>query len=552
LRGISITQEDHHHHPKTGCNKYIIDPTGKFRTTWDIFISLFVMYLLIKVPLVLFPGDLLNKGFWKTFDVFLDVFFWTDLVLNFRTGFVHFKHVEMDWKHIAKHYLAFWFWIDILACIPFETIFDGLYTDKRQRKIVKLWKIFKLSKLLRITRVVKLMKDFFKYRYFIFLSGWTCIATHILTCGWAGIEANNKPLQYDLVSNGTNSAEELYLKVLDDVYSKMFMADSELRVEHTDERVFIVFALCLGILVVGFAGGLVVSLLSGVSASREQFRAKMVAVKEEVHELNLDHKLTHDVEQFYETLWEDTATREFTLHRDPDLTTGLRIKLANELSIRLFPINQIPMFEHANKHFVMKVMLALQTEILIPGEYLMRQGTASDSLFFLYQGEVEILIDEGNGKSKVCDVEQQGSFLGTSALYSNATRNASVRALTICNVKKLTKTELFIIIQEFPEFEKTVMRFIKDNEAAEEPTFAMMAGFTGDMSPRMLKLVADNLNGQQQSSSQSDVVKIMNVLRKQSAQETLKLRNLVDSLSAVQLQISHLKHQVDSSRQLHM
>jgi len=55
-------------------------------------------------------------------NAFLDVIFILDLILNFRTSFIHSQTGEeiFDQKLIAKNYLKGQFLIDILSAIPFE------------------------------------------------------------------------------------------------------------------------------------------------------------------------------------------------------------------------------------------------------------------------------------------------------------------------------------------------------------------------------------------------------------------------------------------------
>ena len=94
----------------------------------------------------------------------MDIWFWCDIVLNFATGFVHDGHLVMDPKESAKHYFEFWFWVDIIASIPFDSIVS-LFIDsgsaaksKAFRKAIKMVKWMKIPKLFRIGRILKQLK----------------------------------------------------------------------------------------------------------------------------------------------------------------------------------------------------------------------------------------------------------------------------------------------------------------------------------------------------------------------------------------------------------
>ena len=77
-------------------------------------------------------------------DWVVDIFFWADIVLNFRLGY-HRHHddsggdddvsgpnqIVMAWRPIAKRYIRSWFLIDFVAVFPFTQILEGALFDSR-------------------------------------------------------------------------------------------------------------------------------------------------------------------------------------------------------------------------------------------------------------------------------------------------------------------------------------------------------------------------------------------------------------------------------------
>ena len=58
-------------------------------------------------------------------DCFIDVIFFADIVLNFRTGFYNpenEEHIILDPDKIFANYLEGWFPIDAVACLPIDLI----------------------------------------------------------------------------------------------------------------------------------------------------------------------------------------------------------------------------------------------------------------------------------------------------------------------------------------------------------------------------------------------------------------------------------------------
>lgn len=59
----------------------------------------------------------------QAFDVFIDLMFMTDVVLNFVTGFVlDTGELEMRPRRVAINYLKGWFLIDVFTSFPFDII----------------------------------------------------------------------------------------------------------------------------------------------------------------------------------------------------------------------------------------------------------------------------------------------------------------------------------------------------------------------------------------------------------------------------------------------
>ena len=108
---------------------YIFYPYSGWRSSWDIVMIFFVIYNVVLLPMEL--GLSLEGGsIQATFEHFIDLFFFCDICLNFFTGYIDENNkLIMNHKQIAKHYLGLWFWIDLVATIPFETVLSIIGKD---------------------------------------------------------------------------------------------------------------------------------------------------------------------------------------------------------------------------------------------------------------------------------------------------------------------------------------------------------------------------------------------------------------------------------------
>ena len=91
---------------------------------------------------------------WDLFDQIVDLLFFFDMIFTFFTPIVmDDKMVTSLWK-IAKSYLKFWFWLDLLSIFPFEYIISKgqLVSLVRLSRIPRLYRLVKITKLIRSIR----------------------------------------------------------------------------------------------------------------------------------------------------------------------------------------------------------------------------------------------------------------------------------------------------------------------------------------------------------------------------------------------------------------
>ena len=108
-------------------------------------------------------------------DVFVDIFFVFDLVLNFRTAYIRFDgSYEIDPAAVRKRYLRSWFAVDLVASIPFDRL--ALTSQVGVLALAKLPRLLRLSRLLkkldmlttaRLARVASVLVFFLVFTHFV-------------------------------------------------------------------------------------------------------------------------------------------------------------------------------------------------------------------------------------------------------------------------------------------------------------------------------------------------------------------------------------------------
>ena len=173
--------------------RFIRDPDSKFSAVWDITSVIFLLFVTATVPLracFAVDVDIWSAEFYV--DLVIDVFFITDVVINFRTAF--FDHNGFreyrDWP-IARNYMKGWFVIDLVSCLPvgyiqyFVSDEGGGDDNFRSVKSMRLVKMTKMMRLARIKRILSRHGSDVNYQQFfnIGLTLFTIVfMVHLLAC----------------------------------------------------------------------------------------------------------------------------------------------------------------------------------------------------------------------------------------------------------------------------------------------------------------------------------------------------------------------------------
>jgi len=202
-------------------DRFVLRRKNPGRVVWNIIVFLLLIYMatIFLYRFCFFSFHITPDGIdpigeddlgWKVVNTVVDVLFWIDLVFSFFLSYEDSQGNEVvAFYLIAKKYLGFVFWINLLACLPeplVEAFFKAIISDDSGSgvgsvedfsiaRVYRLQRISRLARLVRLTRLLKLVNfkvhnahwDWFKtlrgVRIINFLVGlvWAC---HLLACGW--------------------------------------------------------------------------------------------------------------------------------------------------------------------------------------------------------------------------------------------------------------------------------------------------------------------------------------------------------------------------------
>lgn len=175
----------------------MINPHSTFRRNWDVIQLILLVYVATIVPWrICFSRDVALWSSMFFFELFIDLFFIVDIMLNFRTAVITSNgDVLVDAKVVAKNYLRSWFFLDLLSCMPFgyvQYFQDPDTSTNSAQASVRLLRVLRLVKLLRLTRVIQVRTPARFVRKIIqdrqgIVVGLFCLSATFTTCSCCSI-----------------------------------------------------------------------------------------------------------------------------------------------------------------------------------------------------------------------------------------------------------------------------------------------------------------------------------------------------------------------------
>jgi hypothetical protein len=147
-------------------NSWMTNPNSFFFNGWSVSMVPFLAYVAVVTP---FEIAFVHRGCSLLApNLIVDLYFWADVLLNFNTAF--FDHERAKWivsyGRVAKRYFRGWFFLDLVSCLPFETLIAAKFQPARMRIFscdsnasgaLKMVKLLRLPKLLRVLRFGRLV-----------------------------------------------------------------------------------------------------------------------------------------------------------------------------------------------------------------------------------------------------------------------------------------------------------------------------------------------------------------------------------------------------------
>ncbi|KAG8432633.1 hypothetical protein GDO86_017034, partial [Hymenochirus boettgeri] len=468
-------------------SRFILLHYGTFKAGWDWLILLATFYVAVTVPYnVCFTISRDDTSSTRSppsvSDIFVEILFMLDILLNFRTTYVSKSgQVVYDPRSICVHYATTWFFVDLIAALPFDLLYAfsvNVYFGVHLLKTVRLLRLLRLlQKLDRYSQYSAVVLTLLMSMFGLLAHWMGCVwyfigqkEVEVNEIGWLHefskrlgmpytqeqkIVSTNSSIHSNSSSGGNQTVFELIggPSLRSSYITSLYFALSSLTSvgfgnvsANTDaEKIFSIFTMLIGALMHAVVFGNVTAIIQRMYSRRSLYHTRTKDLKDFIRVHRMPKQLKQRMLECFQTTWSvNNGIDANELLRDfPD---ELRADIAMHLNKEIL---QLAIFESASRGCLRSLSLSIKTSFCAPGEYLIRQGDALQAIYFVCSGSMEVLKD-----NTVLAILGKGDLIGSDNLNKDRVikTNANVKALTYCDLQYISLKGLREVLELYPEY----------------------------------------------------------------------------------------------------
>ncbi|MGI9627039.1 MAG: cyclic nucleotide-binding domain-containing protein [Longimicrobiales bacterium] len=330
--------------------------------------------------------------------------------------------------HGAKQHPVGFLVVDLLAAVPLYAL-----TGRASFGLFGLFKLIKVARILSDWRRRAIRFD--TWALVGFGVYWLVLAGHWLSCGWLQLE-------------GTTAEGGLLSAYVRGLYWTVTTVTSvgygDITPTSDAQRVYAMLTMLVGLTFFGYVVGVIARVLGRRDPATERFLSGVESLSHASRLGSLPKGLRDRVYDYHLYVWQQQLG-----HDEEGFLAGLPVTLRGEVSYHLKKdlLGRVALFSETGDDFLKDIAQYLRPQVVTPGDFVFEVGDDGRDMFFIAQGSVEVVTEQG----KLLRHLSEGDFFGEIALFSDGRRTASVRSTEYSHLYVLDRAAIRLIRRKYPE-----------------------------------------------------------------------------------------------------
>ncbi|RLN53956.1 hypothetical protein BBJ28_00018964 [Nothophytophthora sp. Chile5] len=442
-------------------------------------------------------------------DLVMNSIFALDIAVGFNTPIPadadETVYITDRWQ-IASKYFRGWLFFDLLACFPFDYVLLWVNNNDYKSNLnvlgllkgLRIPRLLRLVRLLRVVRIVKIRPELRRWLQYsrhanllrlVRLVASFLVINHFVACTWYGLVMSDETRALD------PSSDVRHLYIVAYYQSLLVVMGQNIVVYEDTEYIFCVLVMVVGAVLMAVVFGNVAILIANYYESQSSHQKKMEWLFASMNRMKLPHDLQNRINGYYQAMWERHGTLDGAVTAFiPELSRNLAYEV--ELFLRMDMINRAPIFQNCSAKVVQELVMELELQVFMPGDYVVVRGEVGNDMYFVQNGLCEVTkeieaapvppaaassspsaplvptsqspgsdgvpVAPPKPKEVVLKVLGQGDYFGEIALLMNCKRTANVRSQVFSELCTLTREVFESISMRYLEDRNIIEKFIMD------------------------------------------------------------------------------------------